>query len=113
MDSIHSKRVLFLGEQDGSVEQQLKEQVISCFSSIGGVASAYLVRVSYAETNAPFVALCLAGDKTKHRTIAECIGGVFKALFAPTVALDIVFLSSLQVAEIEKVAKPFFVHSIT
>ena len=113
MDSIRSKRVLFLGEQDGPVEQQLKAGVISCFTSIGGVVGAYLVRVSYEETDASFVALCLLGDATKHRSVAECVGGIFKTLFAPTVPLDIAFLSDSQVAEIQKVARPFFVNPLT
>lgn len=108
MKTIH---VLFLGEQDGAAERELKGKLVTCFSIVDEVRAAYLVRVSYTETPSPQIALCLRGGTERTAELTECIGKTFTSLFKTTEHLDILFLSETQLAEIERVAKPFFSQS--
>jgi SseB protein C-terminal domain len=110
MDDLKVSRVLFLGEQDGPVERQLKTKLIEhCFVSQGSVSSAYLARVSYQDTPGVTVALSLWGGKENAAAILECIGTAFRPLFRATEHLDTVFLDELQRQAVDKVAKPFYV----
>jgi hypothetical protein len=108
MQTTQTKKVLFLGEQDGIGERELKTKLAECFSIDDGVESAYLARVSFAEVPMPQVALCLKGGKDKAAALVECAGRVFSKLFKTTKHLDILFLSDAQVTEITRVAKPFY-----
>jgi hypothetical protein len=102
--------VLFLGEQDGPVERELKAYLAeSCFASQRGIFSAYLARVSYWETPGVAVALCLWGDKENAAAIVECIGAAFQRQFNAAEHLDIFFMDEVQHQAMGKVAKPFYV----
>jgi hypothetical protein len=109
MDSFKIKKALFLGEQDGTIERELKAKLIDCFRSNPNVSLAYLVRVSYTETLTPQVALCIRGGKESAAELVGCAGKAFKSLFRPTVHLDIWFLTEDQLNDIEHVAMPFYV----
>ncbi len=108
MEALRTKRVLFLGEQDGVGERELKAKLSECFSVDGGVESAYLARVSFAEVPMSQVALCLKGGEEQVPALVECVGKTFKKLFKTTQHLDIFFLSEAQLKEITLVAKPFY-----
>jgi hypothetical protein len=107
MFPVKTKRVLFLGEQDGVAERELKAKLVECLSGKNGVQAAYLVRVSYAEVPEPQVALYLSGGDEQAHALVECVGQAFSGLFKTTQHLDILFLSHTQVVEVQRVAKPF------
>jgi hypothetical protein len=110
MEKLMTSRVLFLGEQDGVVERELKAYLVEhCFASQRAVSSAYLARVSYQETPGPAVALCLWGGKENAAAIVESIGAAFRRQFNAAEHLDIFFMDELQRQAIDKVAKPFYV----
>jgi hypothetical protein len=103
-----TKKILFLGDQDGVIERELKARLTNCFTSKQTVSSAYLVRVSYEEAPGPLIALCIRCGEKPAMELAECSGKIFGSLFDPREHLDILFLSEAQVAEIDKIAKPFY-----
>ncbi len=109
MDQFRSLKVLFLGDQDGAYERQLKMNLCRFLASAPQVSMAYLARVSYQETPGPCVTLCLLGGRGNAAKLVERVGVVFKELFDGKEHLDILFMSDIQAREIEKVAKPFYV----
>jgi hypothetical protein len=108
METHSTQRIIFLGEQDGTVERALKSALCELFATCPVVESAYLARVSFHETPAPQVALCLSGGNQNAPALVESIGGIFKGIFRTTEHLNIVFLSQAQVIEAERVAQPFY-----
>ncbi len=100
--------VIFLGEQDGQVERELKAALADFLPVHRTISLVYLARVSYRETPGSGVALCLRGGSEDAPVLVAGIGEVFKKLFNPTQHLDILFLSDSQVSELERVAKPFY-----
>jgi hypothetical protein len=108
MESLKPTKIVFLSEQDGPVERQLKQRFILHFSRGIEVSLAYLARVSYNDAANPFVAVCVLADRSKSREIATDIGEIFRKLFNISQSLDIFFLSETQVLEIDRVARPFY-----
>jgi hypothetical protein len=100
--------VLFLGEQDGVPEGALKNALSECLQGVPGIAAAYLVRLSYAETHEPQVALCIDGGDQERELLVECVGAIFGKLFSMTAHLDILFLSEVQARAVAKIAKSFY-----
>ena len=111
METIQTGPILFLGDQDGKTEQELKKQLSGCFSTNAGVESAYLMRVSYETTFGPHVALCINSKASNHSELLRYIGDVFHRLFHATQHMDILFVSESQLAAIDKVARPFYTAS--
>lgn len=62
MESFHVLEVVFVGEQDGAPERDLKSRLISYFQTEPQVTVAYLVRVRYG-TEETKVALCLVAEE--------------------------------------------------
>lgn len=108
MEPLRSAKILFLGEQDGDTERELKKQLSRCFFGSIHVSYAYLVHMSYSETPGVNVALGIFAKAANHIELLPCIEQVFRGLFHPTQHIDTVFLSETQLQEINKVAKPFY-----
>ncbi len=108
MESYRSKRVTFLGEQDGPSEKDLKVALNSCLTRNEEIKAAYLLRISLSETPGIQVALCIYPEVNDRDTLLQCIGASFSQLFKPVEHLDILFLDDKQKAEADTVAKPFF-----
>ena len=98
--------IRFLGEQDGDPERQLKAALIGTFDEFPNLKRAYLARVSYGESEAFEVALCLSGNED--RALVKAAGSRFSELFAGAEHLDILFLNERQEAELQRVCRPFF-----
>jgi hypothetical protein len=111
MEPLKTAQILFLGEQDGEIERELKEQFSGCLSGCIHVTCAYLVRVSYKETPGANVALCIFAKTENRAELLPCIEEVFRRSFHPTQHMDTLFLSEAQLQEINKVAKPFYTAS--
>ena len=95
----------FVHEQDGPVEQQFKQALVSHLRS-AGVERAYLVHVSYGNPDAYEVALCVIAPEDP--AIASRVGAVFAQLFGKDSHLDIMFPSPDQEARLAIVCQPFF-----
>lgn len=108
MDQLRTDNILFLGEQDGDIERELKKRLAGCCSNSIHISYAYLVRASYKETPGVNVALCIVAKAESRIDLLPCIEQVFRGLFHPTQHMDILFLSEIQLQEINKVAKPFY-----
>jgi hypothetical protein len=108
MNRLRAQKIIFLGEQDGAIEQELKNVLSRYLSGIPNVSAAYLARVSYAESPQPKVALCLSGGSEDALGLVTSIQGLFSKRFSATQSLDILFLSEPQLTVINFVAKPFY-----
>ena len=108
IDQFKARKIHFAGEQDGPPEQLLKRQLSEYLSCEREISSAYLVRLSYDADSSRKAALCLVGEATNARQIAESVETIFKALFRDSESLDILFLNDLQQREVNLVAKPFY-----
>jgi hypothetical protein len=108
VQSIRTARILFLGEQDGAIERELKAELSNCLVAEGCVSSAYLAQVSYRDAPGQHVALCLRGQGPDAARLIARIEAIFRRRFNATQHLDIVFLSKAQMSEIKRVATPFY-----
>jgi hypothetical protein len=108
VQSIRTARILFLGEQDGAIERELKAELSNCLVADGCVSSAYLAQVSYGDAPGQHVALCLRGQGPDAARLIARIEAIFRRRFNATQHLDIVFLSKAQMSEIKRVATPFY-----
>lgn len=97
--------VEFVHEQDGPIEQQLKQSLEKDLRS-AGVQRAYLVRVSYGNRGSYEVALCLVAREDP--AIVTRLGEVFAGLSGKGMHLDIMFISAEQEARLATVCSPFF-----
>lgn len=107
--AINIGRIKFLSEQNGPYEERLKERLRSMFDRIGGVAKAYLVRVSYAGGFDFGVVLATNADAKKIETIVPHISKLFSTIFSADQCLDIVLLNEVDETEAALVCKPFYV----
>jgi hypothetical protein len=109
-DTLHVGGVVFLREQDGAPEQDLKQELVNLFQQRSDVNAAYLVTVSYQGRPEPSIALCITGvPGTSRAEIANAVSTIFARMFVVQEHLDIMFPSGVQEAQLEQVATPFFV----
>jgi len=101
-------RIEFLGEQDGPPERELKASIIEELTGVPAVARAYLARVGYQPQGKAGVALCLAGVKRDDAALVKRIGERFGAIFGQAAALDILFLTPEQEADVARVCAAFY-----
>lgn len=107
-NSFHSARVLFLGEQNGPVERQLKSKLIEIFHQFPAVKAASLLRISTVEVPGISVAVAITGGDKESQTLVPLIGNAFASLFHASEHLDILFPNPTQIAEIAKIAGNFY-----
>ena len=100
--------VVFLGEQDGPPERDLKAKLSEFFVRNGTVHAAYLAIVQYPGSNAHHVAVCMKATAVDDPALAEEVGSAFRALFGGHEHLDILFLKGLQEVQLARVCRPFF-----
>ena len=106
-EPFRSRRVIFVGEQDGPSECELKAQLAQVFAA-QNVSRAYLARVEvdYKGSPAQSVALCLRAEADER--LVQKVGEIFASMFGKDVHMDIMFVSELQEAELAKCCRPFF-----
>jgi hypothetical protein len=110
IEKVSAARMVFLAEQMGSTEDDLKGALASAFSLHPDIDRAYLVRVTYGDDATQMsVALCIAAPE-KHELV-EAAASVFRTRFASSAALDIAFVSGAREEELRRVAKPFYVRA--
>ena len=112
-DRVETGRLVFVGEQDGADEQELKSRLRRFFPGTAA-HSAFLVRVRYQDSSATHVALCVGGlGGPQQESIADEIGRIFSSMFNSTQHLDIIFLSTAQENEIVNVCRAFYMGPTT
>lgn len=110
MDILPRKKSIFLKEQYGDNENELKNRLYSLFYRSNKLVRAYLANVEYEQDfdDSFTVALCLKIDDGDNATFLEDIVEIFKSLFNGKESLDIVFLSEFQEISLRNVCCPFF-----
>jgi hypothetical protein len=104
--------LVFVAEQRGRVEDELKGALASVFQHHHDVERAYLVRCKYGAGGVEqSVALCLVAPEQLE--LVEAVAAVFRARFAANVSMDTVFVSATRDAELQQVATPFYVRAAT
>jgi hypothetical protein len=109
-DTFDMPQIEFLGEQDGTAEGRLKNELAKLLREDRSVAAAYLARVRY-DGQTSGVVLGLASDDDESERLVGQIGAVFASLVNARAHLDIVFLSDEQHIAIRKVCAPFYERS--
>jgi hypothetical protein len=101
-------RVEFLGEQSGSVEDTLKRDLIMEFATRPYIRRAYFANVSFESQSDTSVALCIVSTRRDDRSLVVRVGEIYRRRFEKDVALDVLFLSAEQDADVARVCRPFY-----
>ena len=105
---VNPKRIDFLGEQTGNIEDLLKTQFRNSLSVKPDVQRAYLARVSYDGSRNFSVALCLRAAGGVDGELQQQLGKVFTNIFRKDQFLDILFIHEAQENELRKVCRAFY-----
>jgi hypothetical protein len=100
--------VVFVGEQDGPPERDLKARLRELFVRSATVHAAFLAIVEYPGSNAHHIAVCVKTTVAEDPALVQEIGSVFRSLFGSHEHLDVLFLKEVQEAQIAGLCKPFF-----
>ncbi len=101
-------RIVFIGEQAGPVEDDLKAKFREILTSTPTVQSAYLARLSYGEESDYSVGLCIRSSVGINQGLQKRLAQVFTGFFRPEEHLDILFIQDDQEADLRKVCKAFY-----
>jgi hypothetical protein len=66
-----ARRIEFVGEQTGPVEDELKAEFVLALAESDSVCSAYLARISYGDPSSVSVALCICSTARSN----DCLQG--------------------------------------
>lgn len=100
--------ITFVGEQDGPVEQTLKNSFVDFFRRDQSVLRAFLAQVQFAGNPQVTIALCLKTQFGEDPGLAEKVGTIFSSQFKGDQFLDIIFIDDEQQEALKKVCHPFF-----
>lgn len=99
---------IYLCEQDGEVERELKSDWVHLFLTHPDVMTAYLVRIQHYDHAGPKVALCLRAGRRQRQSLIELCAARFRDRFLPEEGLLIQFLSEAQERRVQAVAHSFY-----
>src|ERR1700687_2662750 len=105
-EELDVQQIKFVGEQDGPVEQRLKQKLSELFLRDRSVDKAYLARAII--DGGPTVVLALQTEGGDEPRLAEQVGSTFASIFSANQHLDVVFLSDEQHAKVRGVCRSFF-----
>jgi len=101
--------VVFIAEQDGDAERELKARLVKRFQSSTTLVEAFLVQARYDAGQQIKVALCLQMDKgLPDFNLVRAAAEEFAQLFSSTESMDTLFLTPVQYPQITTVAQPFY-----
>ncbi len=103
---LDAQDIAFIGEQDGPVEQQLKEQLAALFVHHPPVVQAFLARATI--DGQATVVLALRAEGADEASLAREVGAVFASIFNARQHLDVLFLSDARLAEVRRVCGAFY-----
>ena len=101
-------RVEFLGEQSGEVEDTLKRELLLEFVTRPDIQRAYLVRVGFPTEGESGVALSVVSKRPDDRSLVLRVGEIMRRRFGKEAALDVLFLTPEQEADVARVCAPFY-----
>lgn len=101
-------QIVFLAEQDGGPERELKAKLVSLFVSSKKVRKAYLAFVEYPAEKMRAVALCMVMNGDLDSSYAQTIQQVFAGVFNGGMSLDIFAVTPWQELELLRVCRPFY-----
>lgn len=104
----NERRVEFLREQDGPSEQEFKALLQRVLRRHPSVQRAYLAVVGYDPRVQPRVALCISPQASEARSLVDDVSAAFSEAFSVEEALDILFVSDEQEADLRRVCSLFF-----
>jgi len=107
-ERFRAPRVVFLVEQDGPPERELKSRLVELLVVQQSVSRAYLARVAYEGSPAESVALLLRAKAAPDESLLEKVGKIFTSLFGRHEHLDMMFINDVQEIELAKCCRPFF-----
>ena len=107
----NESRIEFIGEQDGPVEQELKDNISTWLEGDRHVSEAYLAIVGLQPADPRSVALCLVSSRPHDTSLVQGVLAIFAKLFKETEFMDILFLSDAQRDDVRRVCRPFFSRS--
>ncbi len=98
--------IVFVGEQDGPAERDLKASLRTMLAEYGTVERAYLCKVDYQDSSPQAIALCLVTPEDPN--LVAAIAEAFRELFHREVFLDIIFVDVVMEQELAAECLPFF-----
>jgi hypothetical protein len=102
--------VVFLAEQDGPIERQLKDAWLPVLVQLG-VPRAYLVRAQLPGETGSTVALAMPKGGYSEPSVVKALTPVFKMHMAKDTFIDMLFVDAKQESTLVKVCKSF-VHAV-
>jgi len=105
-----ARGIVFVAEQDGIAERELKAKLVRQFAGNRHLESAFLVRVRYGTSRDLKVILCL-NTRRGDVSVAKSAASEFKQMFAREESLDIIFLTHEQLQQVSQIARPFYTRS--
>jgi hypothetical protein len=100
--------IIFVGEQDGPAEQDLKVSLVELFRSEPTVERAYLARTDYRDGTGLHVALCLKSSIGEDWSLDPKVANIFAARFGTHEHLDTIFIRADQEQELQQGCAPFY-----
>lgn len=104
LDQRQVQTLVFLGEQDGPPERELKNQLVAVVLGGSQIQRAYLARIE--ADGERCVALCLRGPADME--IVRQVFGVFGGIFGAHEHLDTLFLDESEEHDLRRVCAPFY-----
>jgi len=102
------RKIRFLGEQDGPIEQEIKARWKKILISFPQALRVYLAIVSFGGAQHPQVALCVRSEMGDNARLVEALAEPFRQMFNAATPLDIMFLDEAQEVEVKKVCRAFY-----
>ena len=100
--------VNFLAEQDGPVERTVKARWLPILSAAPQIRRAFLVRAAYEGPNDLHVVLALCSTAGADLKLIKALRVPYADIFSRDCPLDMMFVSSAQGSQIERVCPPFY-----
>jgi hypothetical protein len=107
-ETITPRRIQFVGEQAGPVEDDIKAKFREVLADTPTVRSAYLARLSYGEPTGYSVGLCIRSSGGLDHSLQKRLVQIFTDTFSCDQHLDILFIREDQEQELQRVCRPFY-----
>lgn len=108
MEIFENKGIVFLGEQIGIQENELKKELVNLFLGTFDPIRAYLSQAKYMTSTGTHVVLCVSTNRKNDKQLATRIGNIFRNMFSLTEHLDLLFLNVEQERSLRRVCCPFY-----
>lgn len=108
-----TEQIVFVGQQDGPPERELKSRLVELFDGTPNVRAAYLAQVRYGDNVPIAIALCLCLNDVDGTDVVESASAIFAEMFGNDSRLDIVPIDKKQEVSLSRVCSAFYFRSGT